>query len=276
MNSWVNDLDEINVDLFILYCELVKVADLNQILKTYTDISAIPRLVKGVCLKNSIKAFQFLVQYKIDTELLFSTACRFSCVDMVKIIINDGLDNMKIFQIGLSIASLYNRNEIVRYLVGIQGHSRFNVLILDACNYPNLDMVKFLVETNSDVNERGGEPLYTACSRGNINIVKFLIESNADVTKSHMEAPKWSDVQTIEVLLKHLQFKDLPQKHREYLVYFRWRRVYLRRWIRRVLIPLYFSPENRGGTLAKHNLQNLRSPTDRRSFSRRRSQRRQR
>ena len=53
--------------------------------------------------------------------------------------------------------------------------------ILDASNAGNLEIVKYLVETGSDVNAEDGTPLLFASVRGNLEMVKYLVENGAIV-----------------------------------------------------------------------------------------------
>ena len=60
-------------------------------------------------------------------------------------------------------------------------------VIPSSCEKGHLDIVKFLVEKNADINKACDDdttPLYISCQEGHLDIVKFLVEKNADINKA--------------------------------------------------------------------------------------------
>jgi len=63
--------------------------------------------------------------------------------------------------------------------------------IFNACLSRNLNLVKYLVEHELDINKESIEgltPLFNACKSGNLNLVKYLIRLGVDINKEDNEA----------------------------------------------------------------------------------------
>lgn len=162
-----------------------------------------------------------------------------------------------------------------------------------ACGSGNFELVKYLLELKANPLENDNQPILYTCKTGNIHTINYLVELKADVTAQNnqalINAVENHQIKTVEYLvtlkadvtaqdnyalkstLRNNNFKGairllsiganplkIPQNYRtyfrEYFAYRKWRLVYFKRWIRRVLIPLYFSPTNLGGIQAKKDL----------------------
>lgn len=118
-------------------------------------------------------------------------AINISSLSIIKHLIEHGADIDVKNNNGLNILSVvccHNDIEIIKYLfkenqVNEQSHQKFTPLYF-AIFKGNLDVVKFLIDHNADVNikdEEGKTPIYTAVLKGYIHIVQYLIDHGADL-----------------------------------------------------------------------------------------------
>lgn len=126
----------------------------------------------------------------------------------------------------------------------------------------SLEMVKYLVENGADVMVQNNEPMRNAVINNNFDIVKFLYSKGASVNEGRLvyEASRYNFNKIVDFLVsKGGDINDIDEYHitsfRTRRAYRRWRLVHLKKWIRRVLIPLYFSPGFPGGSRAKKELE---------------------
>lgn len=128
-----------------------------------------------------------------------------------------------------------------------------------------LETVKVLVELGMDITENDSA-LCLACERGKVDVVRYLIENKANVNLNNDRCIRMASrndrLDVVEILLKQgANPKKLTPEYKEYFrmkkYYRKWRLIYHVKWIRRVLIPLYFSPGFPGGLEAKRDLNKL-------------------
>ena len=136
--------------------------------------------------------------------------------------------------------------------------------LISASRNGQLKMVKYLISAGADVTAQDNGAVRWASAYAQLETVKYLVENGADVTAKNNLAVRWAGVtgrlDMIEYLLKMgADINQLSSEHKLYFkqkcAYSKWRRVYLKGWIRKVLIPLYYSPHLRGGIQAKIALQ---------------------
>lgn len=128
-----------------------------------------------------------------------------------------------------------------------------------------VDIMRLLIEHKIDVVD---DPyvLPHASERGNVEMVKLLIDEKADIgvaeNYSVWIASENGHREVVSILLKNgADFSKLTPKDKEYFkmkkAYSRWRQVYLRKWFRRVITPLMYSPYFPVGIKAKKELENI-------------------
>ena len=166
----------------------------------------------------------------------------------------------------IGIASENGRLDIVKYLVSqgadVRGHDDY--AIIRASDNGHLDVVKYLVSQGSDYSNP--IVLMWASASGRLDIVKYItkqqiatqpdINPEIDFYDSLKLASQSGHLNVIEYLLdKGGDWNALIPEHLEYFkakfAYKKWRKLHLRNWIRKVLIPLYYSPQFQGGIQAK-------------------------
>ena len=135
---------------------------------------------------------------------------------------------------------------------------------ISASGNGDLKMVEYLVKNGANVTALDNSAVIWASIHGHLKMVEYLVKNGADVTDQDNSAIFWTNrnghLKIVDFLLKNGASMDkLAPKYKEYFrmkrAYSRWRRVYLRNWIRKVLIPLYYSPQFQGGIQAKLALQ---------------------
>lgn len=153
---------------------------------------------------------------------------------------------------------------MVKYLHSIGIDLRLDRSIQYASLHGYLEMVQYLISLGANFAVDNNAPVRYAAEEGRLDVVKYLVKMGADITAwdhtAIKEASYYGHIETVEYLLSiGGDFEKLIPEHKEYFKmkrsYSKWRRVHLRKWIRRVLTPLYFSPKNRGGSLAKKDLE---------------------
>ena len=169
-------------------------------------------------------------------------------------------------QAHLILASKNGHLETVKNLIeiGADVTAQDNCAVRWVSGNGHLEMVEYLVENKADITAQDNEPIRWASENGHLEVVKYIVKVGADVTAQDNGAVIWASknghLKMVEYLLSEGADMDkLTPKHKEYIkqkrAYSKWRRIHLRNWIRKVLIPLYYSPQNRGGIQAKKDLQ---------------------
>lgn len=162
-------------------------------------------------------------------------------------------------------AVIRNNLDTVKQLVseGVDPTQGENWALIEVCRLGYLDILKFLVSVGVDVNTRDGWALHWSSSYGHLDIVKYLVSVGADITvHDSMALSKASTHGHLHVAEYLLSVGANPNRLTPSMqIYFKmkraytkWRKLYLRRWVRRVLTPLYFSPNFSGGIQTKKAL----------------------
>ena len=145
---------DVNIDFFEDYCK----------------DNHIIRLWKLIKILEKIKALD-CVRWKNG----LSNACRHGHIDIVKLIIEKGVDADADCALGLFYACEGGHIDIVKLMIE-KGADDWNWGLEGACQCGNIDIIKLLIE-------KGANPdygFYSACYGGNIDIVKFLIEKGTN------------------------------------------------------------------------------------------------
>lgn len=200
----------------------------------------------------------------MDPQKYLPVFCRTGNLDMVRIMISQKADVTHDRNYPLQTASHYGNTDIVKYLVsiGADPFDRDNYASILASEYGHTDTLKYLVSLGADV-VTDNVTLRVACSKGYLDTVKYLVSVKADIFMYNNwaieSASKHGNLDIVEYLLSMGgDFYKLTPEHKEYFrmkrAYSKWRRIHFRKWIRRVLIPLYFSPGFPGANKAKKEL----------------------
>lgn len=110
-------------------------------------------------------------------------AAKIGNYEIVKWLVEDGVNIHYEEDAALSFASEKGHQEIVKYLVekGADIHERDDVALGYASRNGNLEIMQFLVEAGANVNAHNGYALRIAASKGHLDAVKYLIEHGADI-----------------------------------------------------------------------------------------------
>lgn len=126
------------------------------------------------------------------------------------------------------------------------------------------EIAEYLLSVGANIHHNQGFEIRDVSRAGNLEVAKFLIKNGADVTIPENEgiiiANRYGHKVLVELFLKHgADLNVLPIQDQNYFrmkkMYSRWRLVYHIRWVRKVLIPLYFSPDRFGGFWTKKDLE---------------------
>lgn len=186
-------------------------------------------------------------------------ACRNGHLEIAKYLVSVGATDT--FGQALQVASQNGHLEVVKYLVSIGGDG---IVAKDsAITHGHLEIVKYLVSIGINVIET--DRVQIASLYGCLDIVKYLVSLGADVVNDSTSiswASRKGHIKVVEYLLSvGADFTKLSSKHQTYFrqkkAYTRWRKIRMRKWIRKVLIPWYYSPENPGGIKAKKEITNV-------------------
>ncbi len=149
--------------------------------------------------------------YTVVRENFFD-ACRRGDVDLVRSMVESGVDARMENSYAVSAAAENNSVEVVRYLIeqGVDVRENDEDALLNACIKGHFEVVKLLVEAGSDVSfeEECGEnrALLAACSEGYCDIVGYLIDNGANVhlngEQPLLEACRAGKLDMVKLLLK--------------------------------------------------------------------------
>lgn len=156
-------------------------------------------------------------------------------VKMLKFLIENGADVQAKLSSLILTASREGKLAIVNYLLAeFKTDSKYYDLYLPYfCQHGWLSLVKKLINWKTDVCYKNNYPIVISCIHQQWNVANYLLSKGADIGRLS------------EYNKNYLK---------EYRAYKRWRLVHFRNWIRRVMIPLYFSPGFPGESLVKKEL----------------------
>jgi len=130
-------------------------------------------------------------------------------------------------------------------------------LLSSVCFRGHIDMAKYLLEKKADISYRDNDPIRAAHKGKQFEMVKFLIENGAESKDVYSTFHGSFDgsyypFHLVSFLLKiGVKLEDIIIFLKEdYLrgKYFRkWRKIVLKKFIRKVILPLYYSPGFPGG-----------------------------
>lgn len=106
----------------------------------------------------------------------FIVACKVGNVDVMKYLIELGVDIHTTIEAGFRLACMNGHIDVVKYLVLNQDFKDCNAHgFRNACWYGRIDVVKYLVLINKDTIDEEGFRL--ACMNGRIDIVRYIVEN---------------------------------------------------------------------------------------------------
>lgn len=125
----------------------------------------------------------------INKENLLFDAIRANRIDIVKRLIQHGVNLHYIRDSGIRIAASLGYLEMVKYLMenGCDIHAENDYILVGAAENNHLEMVKFLIEQKCNVNSYHWTLSFPA-RNGHYEMVKLLIENGVDVNGQHCNA----------------------------------------------------------------------------------------
>lgn len=206
------------------------------------------------------KMYEFLVRHEINPNFLLRESTRSGNIDRMR----DLLQRFPWLDPNDSIcfACYGGQAKALDFLIkaGARPLDRENPLLEHAVRGKSLEVVKLLLSIGVGLKNR---ELYYACSSNRIDMVKCLVEAKADINKHACTEFCFvnGSVSIGNYLMKHggiLRGGEKTLKYiRERRFFRKWRIIHFRNWIRRVVIPLYFSPGFPGCNRVKKDLEGM-------------------
>lgn len=165
---------------------------------------------------------------------------------------------------GLIHASFCGSVEIVEFLLsrGVNCRTTINIAFTKAVYTGSFEVVKILYDlgASKELSKNIVSRLLQLRGQEPVDIIKYI---KLDLSKVDLP-PSFQMGGSMKVYLVELGLLKLEkmtnwcrEEYFEYFYYRKWRRIHLRKWIRRVLIPLYYSPGFPGGVLNKRAITTL-------------------
>lgn len=139
------------------------------------------------CANRHINVVKYLLTLDIDINAnsyeLLRTSIKYKNQEIFNLLINRGADIFTLANI-LLFTSIDNRmDSITSYFIsqGLHLIGDNSKSIVRACEIGNLELVKLLLNSHTDINCYNGKPLVTAIIQGHYEIVEFLIVSGASI-----------------------------------------------------------------------------------------------
>ena len=116
-------------------------------------------------------------------------ACFYGYVEIVKYLVEHGVNIHSTYEYALCIASENGHLEVVKYLIEIQKSTQdiehfeeeFRLAFDTACMAGQLELVKYFIENGINLKENGIDGLCGACQKGQLEIIKYLLEKGVDI-----------------------------------------------------------------------------------------------
>ena len=158
-----------------------------------------PYSVKKEYFLDYINTFDLLTKKDSDGDSVLSIAAINGQADVIKYLVNQGLDVNDVNHQGYTVFSFVAQfskqvqTDLVKYGANINhvGNDGATPLI-NAVLSDNINTVDFLISLNVNIDhldKQGGSPLYYAASIGNIDMVKQLVEAGANVNIGKKRKP---------------------------------------------------------------------------------------
>jgi len=213
-----------------------------------------------------INLVKYLVSLKADIKTENS-----QCVinaryfpDIVKYLVENNAD-LGSENITPLIKSIEQGNlELTRFFLKENPNLEIFYSITLAAEFGHLEIIKLLLEFNADINEGDNSPFTQAVHYGHLDCIKYMInEGYVNITDEKLMNKIFDDRHTcikglIELFERGLKPKVKSTSYTVWL-YFRfyrkWRKIVLKKFIRRVILPLYYSPGFSGNEKEKINFQ---------------------
>lgn len=148
---------------------------------------AIPlkNLIEAGCDKHESTKVLIVNYIKANGPLELKTACRNGDLDLVKFLIEHGVDIQSNNNDILEAAFEGNNIDIIKFLIekGAELQARLNTFMYIACGNNNMKLVKLLMNNGFDI-KNVVYSINVSCEYGHLNLVKFFIEQGADVNQS--------------------------------------------------------------------------------------------
>jgi len=141
----------------------------------------------------------------------------------------------------------------IKYMLSLKAdiHCYNEEPLFSAINYGSFENIKIVVSSNADINFNHGNPLRLACTfaKRKLNVVKLLVENKADISYCNYHCVRTShSLEILKYLVEKkpdsLQYLDKWRKnvYLQFKYFRKWRKIVFKSFIRKVVIPLYYSP----------------------------------
>lgn len=153
-------------------------------LKARTKISDNTAILYHLIENDDLENIKLLVNSGANAEaceLLRLTVCQSNNLEIIKCIV-DHID-MEYINEALELAALFNKSEMVKYLVDFGADVSFRgyAAMHYAAEKGNWDLVKYLIEHGSDLHSSDEHVLWEAAFSGSLDMVQYLVERNANM-----------------------------------------------------------------------------------------------
>jgi len=256
---------------------------LKYLIETNVDINfALSMASKG----SSLRVVKYLVENKADVSydnnFAIINSVYFSSLQVIDFLLENKADITARNNQPIIEAVKRGESKILNFLIENKGDvtAQNNQPLIEAATHGQKEMVKILLENKADATAQNNEPLIEACRHnGNyivpsrkdrenaIDCVKLLVSYGADVKARNSYAVSESyhfarNFRLIDFLCKQgavLTLKGNPRKdYLEYKYFSKWRKIVLKKFIRKVILPLYYSPGFPGGEKGRMELKGIK------------------
>ncbi len=130
----------------------------------------------SACYRGHLNIIKYLVEHGVNISVHHNKpllrACKSGKLEIVKYIVERGVDDSN----ALRCASIYNRYEIVKYLVekGIDIHADNDIAVRRASELGHMRIVKYLVENGADIHAKNNYALSLAIKNGHTHIENYI------------------------------------------------------------------------------------------------------
>lgn len=144
----------------------------------------------------------------VDTEYILRWASSVGKVNLVKFLIEKGVDIHACNDYALRFAARNNNLEVVKLLIekGANIHADNDFAFKWACENKNIEVIKYLIEKGANIQHFGVDALVFSCQYENhIGVTKLLIENGVDIHGKNdaalRMAGQYGNLKTIKVLI---------------------------------------------------------------------------
>ena len=182
----------------VLLWEASKKGELALVIEAFSNIKS--SNIKEIAFERAVKwghldIVKYLVENGIDIHTQNDQALKYACIhgrlEVVKYLIENGADISKVYENNMAVLIEVANNgylNVIKYLLEIINSTEYSeMILLTACVKGHLNMVKYLVEKGTNIHFLNEQSLWSACQQGHLDIVKYLIEKGAVINDDMLE-----------------------------------------------------------------------------------------